>query len=97
MPKCKKRKTKLELSEEDYKENISNLVAKYKKKKQTSHIQKFKKIMETTASNRRIWIQETAPSVAEILKMFPCLRTPQYVSSSTIIIIVIILTFKFSA
>ena len=53
--------------------------------------------METTASNRRIWIQETAPSVAEILKMFPCLRTPQYVSSSTIIIIVIILIFKFSA
>ena len=26
--------------------------------------------METTASNRRIWIQETAPSVAEILKCF---------------------------
>ena len=38
--------------------------------------------METTASNRRIWIEETAPSVDEILKMFPCLRTPQYVSSS---------------
>ena len=81
MPKCKKRKIELELSEEDYKENISNLVAEYKKKTNKSHT-KIKKIMETTASNRRIWIQETAPSVDEILKMFPCLRTPQYVSSS---------------
>ena len=32
MPKCKKRKIELELSEEDYKENISHLVAEYKKK-----------------------------------------------------------------
>ena len=31
MPKSKKRKIEVKLSEEDYKENISNLVAEYKK------------------------------------------------------------------
>ena len=77
----KKRKIEVKLSEEDYKENISNLVAEYEKKTIKSHV-KIKKIMEATAINHRIWIEETAPSVDEILKMFPCLRTPQYVSSS---------------
>lgn len=43
MPKCKKRKTKLELSEEDYKENISNLVAKYKKKNKQVTYKNLKK------------------------------------------------------
>ena len=42
MPKSKKRKIKVKLSEEDYKENISNLVAEYKKK-QSNPMYKLKK------------------------------------------------------
>ncbi len=61
--------TEIDMSEEDYKEAVSEIKGEWKKGKNHARL---KNLMETTFATRRKWIAEEHPLVTE---NFPCLSS----------------------
>ena len=54
-------------------------------KRDNPSISKIKRLMKSTFTGRRSWIQKDTPSVSEIIDVFPALRQSNRVSNFTMI------------
>ncbi len=73
------------MSEEGYREAVSEIQSEWKKLKKSRNQAHFKELMETTYTIRRKWIAEEHPLVSDVIEKFPCLASTKVVSMNLLL------------
>ena len=86
-PPSKRRKTTTsdeehhEYDEDEYEKAILDLTDEWKKGRRSRSQAVVKELMDKTGPNRRRWIEQDRPMVADVLSKFPCFGHSRTVSA----------------